>query len=175
MTELNDRFRWSDYVGKQPRRERDVPQLTFLREHLQGQRLLAARKGVLTATSKGRECLTDDELFWRRLTDLHPRFAEFGREVMAVAAVLLLESPDVEREDLTQEVARMIRHRWKGGGDDFARDVHWVYIDWYRVGFALGWWEARRGRWLDRLSPRGVGAAARAFWSVAGAPGNLPP
>ena len=86
-----------------------------------------------------------------------------------MSTALLMLTPDVGREDLAAEVAGMIRHRWKGEGD-FQRDVHWAYLDWYRVGFAFGWWEARRGRWLDRLSPRGVGAAARAFWSVAAAP-----
>jgi hypothetical protein len=169
--ELNDHFRWSDHVGKTPKREGDLPQLSFLREHLTLQRLLAVRKGVLSVTARGRACLADEALFWDSLTALTPRWEEFAQEVIALSAVLLLESPDVERNDLTEEVARMMRHRWKGGGD-FERDVHWAYIDWYRVGFALGWWEAKRGRWLDRLSPRGVGAAARAFWSVAGAPGH---
>ena len=167
--ELNDRFRWVDVVGKPPRREADLPQLTVLREHLTQQGLLNVRRGVVSTTAAGAACLTNDELFWSRITDLQPRWDEFAREVIAVSAALLLMSPDAERDDLSAEVARMIQHRWKGGGD-FERDVHWCYIDWYRVGFALGWWEARRGRWLDRLSPRGVGAAARGFWSVAAAP-----
>ncbi|HSV39881.1 MAG TPA: hypothetical protein VLI04_14075 [Nocardioidaceae bacterium] len=167
--ELNDHFRWVDVVGRPPKKEGDLPQLTALREHLSRQRLLAVRKGVLSTTAKGRACLEDDEEFWARLTDLGPRWGEFAREVIAVSAALLVMSPDAERQDLSAEVAQMVQHRWKGGGD-LERDVHWCYIDWYRVGFALGWWEARRGRWLDRLSPRGVGAASRAFWSVAAAP-----
>ncbi|HET7691057.1 MAG TPA: hypothetical protein VFK41_11780 [Nocardioidaceae bacterium] len=167
--DLNDRFGWYDFIGKKPRSESDLPQLMFVREHLTRQRLLALRKGELRLTSLGRTCLEDVEQFWARLTDLRPRFDAFTCEVVAVSSALLMRTPDVGRADLAAEVAAMIRHRWRGDGD-FERDVHWAYIDWYRVGYALGWWEARRGRWLDRLSPRGVGAAARAFWSVAGAP-----
>ena len=168
-TELNDRFRWADVVGRPPHGESDLPQLSTLRDHLTRQGLLESRGGLLRVTEAGRVALAEDEVFWSRLTDLRPRWDDFAREVIAVSAALLLMSPDTEQDDLSAEVARMIQHRWKGGGD-FTRDVHWCYIDWYRVGFALGWWEARRGRWLDRLSARGVAAAARAFWSVAAAP-----
>lgn len=169
VLELNDRFGWYDFMGRKPRSESDVSQLMFAREHLTRQRLLATRRGELRVTALGRSCLADQNLFWSRVTDLQPRFDAFTSEVVAVSAALLMRTPDVGREDLAAEVAAMIRHRWRGEGD-FQRDVHWAYIDWYRIGFVLGWWEERRGRGLDRLSPRGVGAAARAFWSVAGAP-----
>lgn len=167
--ELNDRFRWYDVVGRAVQDERDLPELVVVREHLTAQGLLAVRDGVLSVTAQGKVCLGDDEEFWTRLTDLRPRWDEFSQEVMAVAAALLLEAPDVQRDDLTTEVSERIRHRWNSAAE-FDIAVQWAYLDWYRVGLALGWWDARRGRWLDRLSPRGVAAAARAFWSVAGQP-----
>jgi len=165
---LNDRFRWSDVVGSMPKKEGDLPPLRFLREHLVAQRLLLVRKGSLMVSARGRACLAEDEVFWDSLTALAPRWGEFEQEVLAVAAVLLLGAPDVDR--LAGQVAARIAGRWKG--DDLERDVNWVYLDWYRVSLTLGWWEAKRGRWLDRLTERGVAAAARAFWSVAGAPAH---
>jgi len=163
---LNDHFRWSDRVGITPKKEGDVPPLRFLREHLMAQQLLTVRRGLITVSTRGRDALSDPAVFWAAVTETAPRWDDFEQEVLAVAAVLLVGSPDVEH--LSAEITARLADRWLA--NDLERDVNWVFLDWYRVGLSLGWWDAKRGRWLDRLSPRGVAAAARAFWAVAAKP-----
>jgi hypothetical protein len=167
---LNDHFRWSDIVGKPPKKEADLPPLKFLREHLVQQRLLTVRRGTITVSARGRRCLEDDTAFWEALTDLRPRWGEFEREVLATAGAMLVEDSEQSPDEVSRAVAAKIRGRWKGGSDDLAGDIYWVFIDWYRVGIPLGWWDAKKGRWVYRLTARGVAAAARAFRSVATAP-----
>jgi hypothetical protein len=166
---LNDRFRWFDVVGAMPAAESDVPLLVALHEHLVAQRLVAVRSGVLRPTTLGRACLADDTRFWSALVAVKPRWREFAAESLALALGLRVAVPGVSTNDVVAEVTTRLGRRWQSTGR-LEDGVRRVLDEWHRIALVLGWIEARRGRYLDRLSPRGVAAAAGGFWSVAAAP-----
>jgi hypothetical protein len=178
VTELDDRFYWSeDFSLRRPRSERDLPPLGWLRTHLEAQRLAVRRGGRLTASARGRRAVTDPKQLWAALTAPAPRWSGgFVQDALAVAAAVVLNSADLGRDTLVGEVVSLVGGRWRPSDASLVvPGVQAVWLDWYRVGLCLGWWDRRRGRWLEhRLSPLGRSAAAQMFWSVAGRPAELP-
>jgi hypothetical protein len=177
--ELDARFGWSDEYGStRPRGESDLPPLRFLDEHLREQRLLTRRGTRLTVSARGRRCRGEPEQLWRAVVDPEPRWpAGFAADAVAVLAAVLLEADAQSGERLGERMEEMLSGKWRATDDQGMGDsVWWIRVDWYRLGITLGWWERRSGRlglgWT--LSRYGRGAAASAFWTVAGAPMSRP-
>ena len=173
VLDLDARFGWTDKLpSHQPDDERAIPALLFTDIHLREQQLVARHAGRLALTDSGRRCLADPALLWQSLVSPAPRWGdEFDQDALAVMAVRLLRQSAHSGSGLTEQVASLLSHKWRGrDGTSLKPGVEWLRVEWYRLGVGLSWWELNWRPEQYSLSEFGRAAAAELFWAVAGRP-----
>jgi hypothetical protein len=163
----DERYGWFGLAPRfTVRGERDLPELTTLRDLAREGRLLTVRKPTLSLSARGRALLDDPGGLSREvLARFLARGTWAGDAALALAVVLLSHPQDgrpLLKDDLDQAVLGHLSPRWRSG-DQPVTQRHAAVATWdaIRLARVFGWVEERDAReWRHAPLPTTAGRLA---------------
>lgn len=163
----DERYGWFDLVPRfTVRGERDLMELTALRDLAQESRLVTLRKHSLSLSARGRALLDDPVgLAAEVLARFLAQGTWAGEAALAVAVVLLSHPQDgrpLLKDDLDNVVFGYLSPRWRSGDQPLTQH-HAARASWdaIRLARVFGWVEERdRAQWTHAPLPTPAGRLA---------------